>query len=489
MAPTSSDKMVGMYVHQHWPYNRPYCARTWTLEDWRGYAEGLHSLGYNAILIWPVLETIPDPPTPSDQAHLKKTGQVIKMLKADFGMRVWLALCPNVEPITAEAAGSDYERRHFFYCDRRVDPADRDAVAAMMRRRATVLEPLKEADGVSVIDSDPGGYPGSTNQEFVDLLVEHRRLLDRLRPGIELVYWMHAGWLGYNRFYSTGVLTFSTDEENLDCLSRLIKAAPEPWGLANGLPLAEKLGIADRVVSFNYGRIEGEPSFPLTNFGGNAAWEGGSAPGPRGVMGNAQTHCVQLPNTFAFARGASSAPITEADYISFAEDLIPGHGRTVVEGWNALNLTEPNAMRASAAALEALAGKSPEAGRLKGLLFGNPSRFLRDLAMMLRMRAGYAEIRAAEGAAPKQAIHAFAQAAADWQQQHGYENSWWWPDLDATLRKVGSSAVNAVLDSQMNPWALPEGGISMTPFEYVADALRRAESFTPRLLAALRAAC
>lgn len=34
-------KMVGMYVHQHWPYNHPYCARTWTPEDWHGYAEGL----------------------------------------------------------------------------------------------------------------------------------------------------------------------------------------------------------------------------------------------------------------------------------------------------------------------------------------------------------------------------------------------------------------------------------------------------------------
>lgn len=52
---------------------------------------------------------------------------------------------------------------------------------------------------------------------------------------------------------------------------RLKALNPEPWGIANGLPYAEKLGLADRVVSFNYGRIEGEPSFPLTNFGGNTA--------------------------------------------------------------------------------------------------------------------------------------------------------------------------------------------------------------------------
>ena len=67
-AASTGTKMVGMYVHQHWPYNRPYAARTWTLDDWRGYADGLCKLGYNAVMIWPMLETMPDPPTPSDQA-------------------------------------------------------------------------------------------------------------------------------------------------------------------------------------------------------------------------------------------------------------------------------------------------------------------------------------------------------------------------------------------------------------------------------------
>src|SRR5678816_2357719 len=58
-------KMVGLYIHQHWPYRRPYAARTWTLEDWRGWAGGLKQIGYNTLLIWPMLETIPEPMTPS----------------------------------------------------------------------------------------------------------------------------------------------------------------------------------------------------------------------------------------------------------------------------------------------------------------------------------------------------------------------------------------------------------------------------------------
>ena len=49
--PSAGSKLVGMYVHQHWPYNRPYAARTWTIEDWRGYADGLTKLAGN---FWPL---------------------------------------------------------------------------------------------------------------------------------------------------------------------------------------------------------------------------------------------------------------------------------------------------------------------------------------------------------------------------------------------------------------------------------------------------
>ena len=57
------EKIIGMYVHQHWPYNHPYSARTWTVDDWDGYADGLKQLGFNTIKIWPVLETMPKPLT------------------------------------------------------------------------------------------------------------------------------------------------------------------------------------------------------------------------------------------------------------------------------------------------------------------------------------------------------------------------------------------------------------------------------------------
>ena len=52
--------------------------------------------------------------------------------------------------------------------------------------------------------------------------------------------------------------------------------------------------------------------------------------------------------------------------------------------------------------------------------------------------------------------------------------------------KFGGAAKVRVLDTVFNPFALPEGGFVGTAYDYVAQALRDAESFTPRLLAALR---
>jgi hypothetical protein len=228
----------------------------------------------------------------------------------------------------------------------------------------------------------------------------------------------------------------------------------------------------------------------MSNFGGNTAYEGGALPGPRGVMGNAQTHCVQLPNTFAFARGAAGKPVTEADYVAFAEDLIPGLGETIVRAWKALGGNDPSAMRANAAEFIQLPAQRLKPGPLKGLLFGSPRRFINDLAMMLSVRAGFESLRAAveAGAPATESLGQFVVAAKAWQHQHGYENTWWWPNLDEVLRKLNAPETDAVLDTRFDPFAPPKLLPGETPFQYVARKLAEEESNTPRLLRGLEAA-
>ena len=257
-----------------------------------------------------------------------------------------------------------------------------------MDRREKELRPLAAADGFAIIDSDPGAYPDSTNEEFIGLLKQYRALFNKLRPDIELIYWVHVGWPAYSRWYETGKFGWSTHDEYEQAMTLASTAGLEPWGLAGRRDgVLSEAKWQSHAMSFNYGAIEAEPSFPMTNFGGTAAYDGGKNGLPRGLMGNAQTHCVQLPNTFAFARAATRKSLSDADYVQFANDLFPGQGEKIFAAWQAIGGKDPAAMRKNAAVMEELSKQKLSTGPLRGLLFGSPERFLDDLSKELEVEA------------------------------------------------------------------------------------------------------
>lgn len=485
-AAPSDKKIVGMYIHQHWPYRHPYAARTWTVEDYRGYASGLKQLGYNTLMIWPLLEIMPDPLTPSDQANLEKIAQVIDMLHNELGMRAYVVLCPNIMP-NEQSANAPFNLRHYFWSDVRINPGDPAAMAKMMAWRENLVRPLGKADGFMIIDSDPGGYPGSNNREFADLLLAHRQLFDRVRPGIELNYWVLRGWPAYSRFYATSEMQTSTEEEFREIFTLLKERPMEPWGLAmHAKHGEEELGLASRVINFRYGLIEGEPSFPLTHFktsvSGRNVYEAAKEPGARGVMGNAQTHAVQLPNTFAFARGATGQSLTDADYERFAEELIPGQGRRIFNAWQLLNSTDAAAMNKQANELAALTDAQLKPGPLRGLLFNDPRRFVNDLAMMLRFKAAvetfHVAVETDRDILP--AFRTLVVTVTAWQKQHGYQNAWGYPRMFTALRKLNVAPLNEVMKET---WTMNEG---VEGYNRVRLALARQESTASRLVGAMQ---
>lgn len=483
-------KIIGMYVHQHWSYNHPYAARTWSLDDWRGYMDGLKRIGYNTVLIWPVLETMPNPLTESDRANLEKVAKVIEMGHKEFGMRVYVTISPNAAAKDEEARKYTFQDRPFFYTDRRVNVEDPRALGDLIAWRKQLFEPIKETDGVFIIDSDPGGYPGSTNIDFAYLLNAHRVMFDELRPGIELYYWIHVGWESYCKYYETGHFEMGGQEEVEDAIRLLAREAPEPWGLASGRGpgVADALGMSDRVMSYLYGAIEGEPSFPMSNFGGTTAYDAGKTVGARGGMGNSQTHCIQLANAFAFVRGAQGLPCEEADYVKFAEELIPGQGAAIVAAWKAGSELDPEAMDAAANRLAQLTADQLNPGVLKGLLFNDPQRFVNDLVMQLRLRAALERFHAAVNQEPRDTarvadtLEDFVEAASTWQGQHGYKNMWWWPRMDEALVKLNSPAVDEALARK----EYRSKSTDKTPFEQVQEGYYLVETYTPHLIEAMR---
>jgi len=222
----------------------------------------------------------------------------------------------------------------------------------------------------------------------------------------------------------------------------------------------------------------------MTRFDVAGACEAGRSKGPRGVMGNAQTHCVQLPNTFAFARGATGKPIGREDFVRFAEDLIPGQGELIVQGRESLESGNTGTMRALADRLEKLSATKLKVGPLKGLLFNNPRRFVVDLAYMLRLKAACLDYVAASESARgvKPALGGFVEALSTWQKRTGYQNVWGWPNLAESMGRLHLPPVDKLLRRDILNPGNEEGA---TPFEKVANSLKRSETFTPDLIRAL----
>jgi hypothetical protein len=52
-----------------------------------------------------------------------------------------------------------------------------------------------------------------------------------------------------------------------------------------------------------------------------------------------------LPNTIAFARGATGKSLADQDYLDFANELIPAHGAVILAAWKAIGGKNPLAMR------------------------------------------------------------------------------------------------------------------------------------------------
>jgi len=433
----SMTKLLGMYIHMHWGYNHPYAARTWRLDDWRAYLSGITGLGYNLLQIWPMVDSMPLPLTASDKAHLAKMRQVIDLAHREFGMTVWVVLCANTLG-NKEAAKYPFESRPYFATERRINPGDADERRELMEARQVFLAPLVRADGFSIIDSDPGGYEGSPPSEFVQLLADHRRLFDAMRPGILLNYWMWQGWRDPGRPAVGDPLT-----PWREVVCGMMAQDLEPWGLLacyrEHFQVVAELSLHDRVLYYPYNTIENEPSFPLTNcdlprieraFAASGPTGGDAACYPRGAMGNAQSHGLQLPHTYFFAQLARGRQAI--NLAMFAEELIPGLGADIAEGWNALAGNDGGRIASARARLLAARRATLVAGRLGGLLFGDPARFLDDLIAQLAWKGatvGLAEALASgENLLP--AARGLVVTLEGWAVRHGFQDFYGGPFRD-----------------------------------------------------------
>ncbi len=291
-----------MYAHTAWVYHNPYALRSWTLEDWKRYVDLLAYLKVNVLQIWNLVSIMPQPLSDADRQYLAMFHEVVRYAKEERAfVAVWVGDAANN---VAKPDSTPIRDRQYYVVHSLRDPSEPAQLEDIMHSRQELYQHNANADGYWVIDSDPGNWPDSPSDDFVKVMRRNRQLLDRhteRKDRSELIYWIWQGWgIGSQTENLTAILSGLGD---LTARSfRLLACFRE------SLDVISKYALLPRTTWFPYGAIEGEPHSPYTVLRLQEIRDAFSTiadyPQVTGVMGNAQTPLVQLPNLVFFHRKA-----------------------------------------------------------------------------------------------------------------------------------------------------------------------------------------
>lgn len=424
----------GLYLHQHWRYNNPYATWSWSVEDWKHSIDLAAYMRVNLVMFWPHMDMLAPPLTPAEHDRLADLREVIDYAHRERNIKVWLIEAPNVLLDSKEAKSLPLEGRDYYafhYKGKGLkNPGDPHDFEAMMANRTALYWDAPNADGYGYIDSDPGGWDGSPSSAFVDLLVGNRKLLNQYhqQPSqAALLYWVWGSW-------GTGTVEENWRSTMADFQNRVTPPRRFLLGWAPHVAIARELGVLQESIFFPYGVIEGEPTFPLTSINFAAIDRSlnfaSSQNGLQGVMANAQTLFVQIPNLYYFFSVAWKGASRDSDRTSLralARLLLPDHSELLADGWAQLKGIDADTALSTAGKLEALAHDT-EAGKVGTLgecVFPDHMLIVRDLATMLRIHAGALRVKEqAESGRPatdiSKALNTYFREMLDWQKSNGF---------------------------------------------------------------------
>jgi len=422
-------RLRGMYAHLHWQYNKSYALRSWKFEDWKEYIDLLARLRFNLLQIWSFVGSMPDPLSEGDRAFLSRLRDVVDYAKTERGFEIWVGECGN--NVAETDGGVPIEKREYFQVEVKKDPGDPEELRDILQNRANLYKIVDNADGYWILDSDPGGYPGSVDSEFVNIFVENRKLIDRYSlngPSTKMLYWI---WDGWNREIRNGW------QDNPKSWSNVIRGLQsklhEPWGLhvcnPNHIRLVQEFGLLERSNFFPYNTIEWEPSTPHTTLKiahiDSALRIVRPYPQINGAMGNSQTPYVQLPNIAYFGdriwSGYDNMYGAQKAFLRLAKNFTLIEPERLVSGWQAI---ESSDLQVIERAQQQLVGSSEQA-----LMQLSPlaKMLIKDLRLQLKLResglkaALYAEEKSSH--ALFEELTNYARYSLLWQQRTNYFGS------------------------------------------------------------------
>ncbi len=347
-------RSVGFYIHGGWLFDYPFAPRSWQRGDYSGMFSLLKKMGYDTVMLWPLLEAIPMPLTVADRGALTNFRPVIQDGR-DAGLRTWLAFCPNLTTVPSIGALPWQQRNPYPYMRIIRFDGSQEASEYLAHRRA-LISIVNNADGYVTIDGDPGGYEGAKAQDFVNLLLgdqESLRQFGAHASDQQVIPFAWSGW-GQKHPWAESIEPYIRAE--LEMTSHQLV---EPWALMAGrletsdgdgrtnMRLVQEYGLGSRSMLMFYQVIEPEPIGPSTDlklqdirrvFLEETALYGAGA----SIMGSAQQPIMKLPGIYFFCRIAKDPSYMNKSDDEVLQDVaafLGGPADLLLPAWKCLDLS------------------------------------------------------------------------------------------------------------------------------------------------------
>ena len=145
----------GLYLHEGWFFNYPFAIKSWARQDYANMFNLLHSMGYNQVAVWPMLESIPMPLSKTDEMAIRQFRKTIEDAHA-AAMEFWLVQNPNLTTPLSIATKPWKQRNPYpVLIQVRLDSVAQ--AEPYLAHRSAMMAILNNADAYVTIDGDPGG--------------------------------------------------------------------------------------------------------------------------------------------------------------------------------------------------------------------------------------------------------------------------------------------------------------------------------------------
>ncbi len=430
----TNETHLGFYLHAGWNYDYPFAVHSWKRPDYADMFRFLKELGYDRVMLWPLVETIPLPLSEADARDLREYRKIVTEAQR-ARLECWLTLCPNLT-VRSETSAQRWNDRTLMPNVRVMhfdNPAEK---SAYLEHRAKIISILNNADGYVTIDGDPGGYAGARAEDFVNLFCADHDVLQKrgTHPRSQkVVPWIWCGW-GTRGVWQEPIQPFVERELNLlkTNLSApnefLIGQCRSPFACRRiNVELAQKLDLTTRSSMICYESVEYEPAAPSAklqfdeirhtlreeqNFRNNS----------RGLIANAQTPIMVLPGIYFFARAARDMNYlskTDGQILNDFAEFLGGDPALLVPALTCLRLDLKGLPDALPARLHTMKLKSNAANSIPG----GAKRYVQILAAQVESRLQLLRAVEKPASTPDEDAQNLAQGAAAlvaWWKQHHY---------------------------------------------------------------------